>query len=91
MQSCELEGFYKHASLSGHELASGVQASQDYNPADRSVINRGGIFGEGVCVTASGSYEPVVRTFSETIPCCELPLHTPFCQGQRHLQSTARS
>ena len=37
--------------------------SQEYNPADRSVINRATVFG-GVSVEASGSYIPVVSSTS---------------------------
>lgn len=36
------------------------QASQDYKPADRTVINRGEVLGSRVYVTASGTYEPEV-------------------------------
>lgn len=37
-----------------------TQASQEYNPADRTVINRGEVLGARLYVTASGTYEPEV-------------------------------
>lgn len=37
----------------------GNQASQDFDPSTRSVVNRGELLGTAVAVTASGSYEPV--------------------------------
>ena len=38
-----------------------LQASQDFNPVGRVVINRGDLFGEKLYVTAEGTYEPAVR------------------------------
>ena len=37
-----------------------TQASQEYNPADRTVINRGEVLGSRLYVTAAGTYEPEV-------------------------------
>ncbi|KAL4428841.1 hypothetical protein ABPG77_005279 [Micractinium sp. CCAP 211/92] len=41
--------------------ADGNQASQDFDPTNRRVVNRGELLGGSVRVTASGSYEPVPR------------------------------
>lgn len=38
-----------------------VQASQDFDPSTRRVVNRGELLGGSVTVTASGSYAPVPR------------------------------
>ena len=47
--------------LSRRKLATRRNApSQEYNPADRSVINRASIYGS-VSVEASGTYTPQVR------------------------------
>ncbi|CAL8463803.1 g3337 [Coccomyxa elongata] len=53
--------------LSKHRIGrSKNKASQEYNPADRSVINRGEVLGDCVRVSACGSYEPVGET--KTMP-----------------------
>ena len=36
------------------------QAGQDFDPSDRSVINRGELLGSQVVVSAQGTYEPQV-------------------------------
>ena len=56
--------------LNKRKLASRSSApSQEYNPIDRSVINRATILGD-VAVEASGSYEPLVSgvSFSSRLP-----------------------
>lgn len=41
-------------------LAILSQASQDFDPRSRAVINRADVFGKNLFVTADGSYEPQV-------------------------------
>lgn len=50
------------------QLDGCMQASQEYDPATRTVINRGEVLGDRVYVTAAGTYAPEV--------CC-LPLACP--------------
>jgi len=41
-------------------LLSHLQASQDFRPNGRTVVNKAEVFGEKVFVTANGTYEPQV-------------------------------
>lgn len=43
-------------------LNSRNEASQAFDPADRSAVNRAEYFGGSVFVTASGTYQPLVRS-----------------------------
>ena len=39
-----------------------AQASQDFDPSSRTVVNSADVFGKTVFVTADGTYEPQVHT-----------------------------
>jgi hypothetical protein len=41
-----------------------AQASQDFDPSSRTVVNSADVFGKTVFVTANGTYEPQVRNVS---------------------------
>ena len=73
-------------SLNKRKLAPRSNApSQEYNPADRSVINRATILG-GVSVEASGTYAPVVSyTQSPSNNSCS----DPAFSGLRPLSASA--
>jgi hypothetical protein len=42
----------------------GNEASQAFDPADRSALNKAEYLGGTVFVTAGGSYQPLVRTWA---------------------------
>ena len=71
--------------------------SQEYNPADRSVINRASIYGS-VSVEASGTYTPQVRVtytrlayFIELAATCCHTQHVRDCTSMEIEASTCRA
>ena len=59
--------------LSGY-MQRHMQASQEYDPATRTVVNRGEVLGHKVYVTASGTYAPEVRSICLVASCMCLRL-----------------
>ena len=51
-----------------------VQASQEFDPTERTVINQAQLVGDRIFVTASGTYEPLVGSWM-------LLLCAPKCMG----------
>ena len=51
----------QHRYFFPHAYGGLLQASQDFRPEERSVVNFGQILGDGLYVTAEGTYEPQVR------------------------------
>jgi hypothetical protein len=41
-----------------------AQASQDFDPSSRTVVNSADVFGKTVFVTADGTYQPQVHSFT---------------------------
>ncbi len=43
--------------------SAALQASQEFDPAERTVINQAQLIGDRLFVTASGTYEPLVGSW----------------------------
>jgi hypothetical protein len=74
---------HKHtevSSLPAAGLPRGLQASQAFEPRDRSVLNRGEIAGERFFVTAAGTYEPI-----DDSPRCPKRIRASIERGTLHL------
>ena len=61
-----------------------MQASQDFDPSTRTVVNSANVFGKKIFVTANGTYQPQVcyastREWSDILHCC-LQLAVTFGQ-----------
>lgn len=72
--------YYSQPSLQAGLPSSVLQASQAFEPRDRTVLNQGEIAGERFFVTAGGTYEPL-----DDSPRCPKRIKASIEQGTLHL------
>jgi hypothetical protein len=64
-----------------------TQASQDFDPRERTVVNRGEVLGSACFVTATGTYRPLVTHGAAMMPLLHAALHSasfPKCCRDRN-------